>query len=334
MTAVPKVSVIVPNYNYRKYFDRRMESILAQTYTDFEIIILDDASTDGSKDVIEKYRNNEKVSCIVFNEKNTGLPCIQWEKGCSLAKGEYIWIAEADDLSSPDFLLKAVEALEEWEKAVLCFSGSHEINDIGTIREDEFMDRISQPLYNSHEDKYVFPGKFYLEHYLAWANTIYNASGCVFRKTSLDDNDWDYCKKFHKVGDWALWSHIVPKGNVIILKDKLNFFRRHDSCTTFRLSKQLAYHIEKITLVEHNTKNLSAYKRLVIVNRLKRSLLRAADPKDQKAILNNIDMTFGRYTVKKAAIIRNINTLAGIIPRLHISQRNDRRIKPKATYNP
>ena len=87
-------------------------------------------------------------------------------------------------------------------------------------------------------------------------------------------------------------------------------------------------------MVEHNTKNLSAYKRLVIVNRLKRSLLRAADPKDQKAILNNIDMTFGRYTVKKAAIIRNINTLAGIIPRLHISQRNDRRIKPKATYNP
>ena len=62
-----QVSVIVPNYNYARYLPMRIESILNQTFTDFELILLDDASTDESVSVLEKYRNNKHVSRIVVN---------------------------------------------------------------------------------------------------------------------------------------------------------------------------------------------------------------------------------------------------------------------------
>ncbi len=66
------VSVILPNYNHAAYLRQRIESILNQTYQDFELIILDDCSPDNSKDVIEEYRNNSHISHIVYNETNSG----------------------------------------------------------------------------------------------------------------------------------------------------------------------------------------------------------------------------------------------------------------------
>ena len=99
-----KVSVIVPNYNYARYLPIRLESILNQTFKDFELILLDDASTDNSIQILENYRNHPNVSQLVVNKVNTGSPFQQWMKGILLARGEYIWIAEADDIADLQFL--------------------------------------------------------------------------------------------------------------------------------------------------------------------------------------------------------------------------------------
>ena len=101
---LPLVSVIIPNYNHAPYLKERIDSVLSQTYKEFEVLILDDCSSDESKEIIESYRNNKHISNIVFNEKNTGNTFIQWNKGISLAKGKYIWIAESDDVAKPTFL--------------------------------------------------------------------------------------------------------------------------------------------------------------------------------------------------------------------------------------
>ncbi len=74
------VSVIVPNYNHASYLVARIESILNQTYQDFELILLDDCSTDDSREVLLKYKDNPKVTHLVFNEQNSGSPFIQWQK--------------------------------------------------------------------------------------------------------------------------------------------------------------------------------------------------------------------------------------------------------------
>lgn len=85
MNRSPKVSVIVPNYNHSAFLKERIDTILQQTYQDFELIILDDCSTDNSVSIIESYRNNEHVTHIVLNEQNSGSTFLQWDKGVSLA---------------------------------------------------------------------------------------------------------------------------------------------------------------------------------------------------------------------------------------------------------
>lgn len=87
-----KVSVIIPNYCHAAYLEQRIDSVLSQTYQDFEVIILDDNSPDDglSRMVIEKYRENLSESHIVYNEENSGCTFEEYDKGISFAEGEYI----------------------------------------------------------------------------------------------------------------------------------------------------------------------------------------------------------------------------------------------------
>lgn len=79
----PLVSVIVPNYNHAAFLKERMESILNQSYPHYEVIILDDHSTDASLEVIKEYAKHPKVAQVIINETNCGSPFIQWQRGFS-----------------------------------------------------------------------------------------------------------------------------------------------------------------------------------------------------------------------------------------------------------
>ena len=120
----PFVSVIIPNYCHAKYLDQRIQSVLNQTYQNFEVIILDDCSPDGgaSKAVIEKYRNNSHVSHIVYNENNSGSPFKQWKKGADMAQGELLWIAESDDYADePSIFVEDIIRLQHNKETKMTF---------------------------------------------------------------------------------------------------------------------------------------------------------------------------------------------------------------------
>ena len=104
------VSVIIPNYCHAPYLRQRIDSVLAQSYPDFEVVLLDDCSTDGSREVIERYRNHPRIKQIVYNDRNGGSAFAQWRKGFALTQGEYIWIAESDDYADPAFLERCVRS--------------------------------------------------------------------------------------------------------------------------------------------------------------------------------------------------------------------------------
>ena len=127
----PTVSVIIPNYNHAPYLRQRIDSVLQQDYQDFEVILLDDCSKDDSRQVLENYRDHPKVSHVVYNEQNTGNTFIQWERGINLAEGQYIWIAESDDVAERNFLSTLIPQLEADDSRVVAYSHSRMIDSNG-----------------------------------------------------------------------------------------------------------------------------------------------------------------------------------------------------------
>ncbi len=325
-----KLSVIVPNYNYARYLDARLGSILNQTFQDFEIIILDDMSTDESNKVIEKYRNHPKVSHILYNEKNTAKPCKQWHKGWKLAKGEYVWIAEADDLAMPTLLEKAVKYLDAEKDAVLFFCGSYQNNEAGEFVVDTFAKR-SVPKFKPKKgrDYYLFDGKFYREHYLAYSNTIYNASGAVFRKDATDEADWKYACDCFSLGDWALWSRLTYKGKVIIAEERLNCFRMHHNNATKHFSKDYRNFVDMLYLTKDNIAELSEWHRMIVVKRLEINMIRKNLKKERKDMMKNkMYEVYGREFIRRSTVARFLNQLIILTP-WHISQTNAHHARPK-----
>ena len=217
---LPKVSVIIPNYNHAPYLKERIESVLNQTYQDFELIILDDKSPDSSRKVIEQYRENPHVSHIVYNEQNTGNTFIQWECGISLSKGKYIWIAESDDVAEPQLLESLVRPLEEYPEACVAFSHSRLIDADGKVLLEQNADNTAK----SGQIE-IYESTTFLRHLLIF-NYIYNASMAVFRRDAYDKVNQDY-KKFRYCGDWHFWGSICAAGSVIEVCDMLSRFRQH-----------------------------------------------------------------------------------------------------------
>ncbi len=326
-----KVSVVVPNYNYAKYLDQRMESILNQTFQDFEIIILDDKSTDDSREVIEKYRNHPKVREIVYNEKNTGSPCKQWKKGCDMAHGEYVWIAEADDFCEPTLLEKAVSALETNKDAGLFFAGSYQNTD----GDDNFvfrrLDRRSMPKFSlpEGETSYVFDGKFYLQNYLSFGNSVYNASGVVLRREAADEQAWEYVDSFYCLGDWALWSYIIGKSKAIICPEPLNRFRMHKKRATMRFSKEYANFVDAFRIVDTNSKDLPQMHRMIRMMRLYKSANHLlGHGKRWRSFNENLRETYGQNFVRDAKRAYYLNKLLIVTP-WHIGSTEARRFNPR-----
>ncbi|WP_287768887.1 glycosyltransferase [Bacteroides sp.] len=231
-----EVSVIIPNYNYARFLQQRIESVLAQTYTDYEIILLDDASTDDSVSILNHYKTNSRVAHLEINSVNTGSPFAQWQKGISLSRGKYIWIAESDDAADSSFLEKAVSVLNQYPHTSFCFLGSNCIDEKGNELSTDFDRWTSKQLRRPHNIG-IFDGEDYIKHNLYWRNYIYNASGVVFRKHCFEQIKDLSCFSMRYSGDWLFWVEMARQGTVAELYEKLNKFRLHNVSTTKKAQK-------------------------------------------------------------------------------------------------
>jgi glycosyltransferase involved in cell wall biosynthesis len=225
--STPLVSVIVPNYNYAQYLSMRIDSILNQTFQDFEIILLDDCSTDNSREIIEQYRNNPKVSQIVINNSNTGKPFIQWERGLQLAKGKYAWIAEADDLAEPTFLEKAITAIQADSDITVVKTMSHLIDSKGDSSPHKPFES-----YLPDGKTYIYDGIEYIQHNLIHWNHCYNASMILFKVDTWRNLPDRLYMNMRYVGDWLFWGMMIRDHKIAAIHDKLSRFRLHGKSVT------------------------------------------------------------------------------------------------------
>ncbi|MEO8588909.1 MAG: glycosyltransferase [Flavobacteriales bacterium] len=234
MTApsAPLVSVIVPNYNHAAFLRQRLDSILAQTVAGIELILLDDASTDDSVAILRTYAADPRVAHLVVNEHNSGSAFKQWRTGLSLARGQWIWIAESDDSCLPDLLerLLALNAREQdtlglvyAQSAIIDEAGQH----IGSMREHTACftpDPFTQDI--------VEEGRAFIARYLKVKNVIPNASAVLFRRSLIADaHVWTGTEDMKLGGDWLLWVRLLRQTRIGFVSAELNQFRDHAGVT-------------------------------------------------------------------------------------------------------
>ena len=218
----PLVSVIIPNYNYARFLSQRIDSVLGQTYENLEVIILDDKSTDDSRSVIESYREDPRVTHIVYNETNSGSTFKQWQKGFELAQGTFIWIAEADDYAAPTLVEKLMENMAEDADIKVGF-----VNSYWVAPDRQFINSD----YTISEEKHIYDGKEFVCEHLLKENYIYNASMAIFRKDVIADIGLEYMS-FRSCGDKLFWRNAAIQGKVLYVCEPLNFFRIHQAKVT------------------------------------------------------------------------------------------------------
>jgi hypothetical protein len=229
-----RVSVIVPNYNYARLIQRRLDSICSQKYPIYEIIVLDDASNDDSSVVIKNYQK-KSIHTIKFHENavNSGSVFRQWTKGVEYASGDLIWIAEADDLSDELFLSTLVPAFGE-ENLVIAYCQSRQVDEAGNTQANDYLE-YTYGLDNCWSQEYLQEGIEEIRKALTIKNSIPNVSAVLFKRHALINafnTMADELFRFRVAGDWMVYLHVLSQGKIYFNPNSLNNHCRHSHSVT------------------------------------------------------------------------------------------------------
>ncbi len=261
----PLVSIVVPVYNHEKFLAERLNSIYNQSFKDFEVIILDDASLDNSKDIYNQYANKADTQ-IIYNSENSGSPFRQWKRGLDLAEGTFIWIAEGDDVSDP-FFLETLLPLFANESVGLAYCASHSIDQKGMINEEYYLEsgHYSHLVWEAEEwrTEYIHTGAEEILNAISIRNTIPNASALLFRRNAIKEIDFTPAFNMITVGDWYVYiSILLNNWQIAYSPEHLNYHRRHNQSLVHRQVKSAqstladyfmihSFIVKNITLPEH-----------------------------------------------------------------------------------
>jgi glycosyltransferase involved in cell wall biosynthesis len=220
----PRVSVVVPSYNHARYLEAAIESVLAQDYPQVELIVIDDGSTDGSRDVLEKYRGRFRCEA----QPNQG-QAFTVNRGWRLSRGEILAYLSADDVLLPGAASAAVEALRQHGDAVLAYC------DFDLIGPDsQFVRHVRAPDFDYREmvGQMVCPP----------------GPGAFFRRTAFDRTD-GWRAQYRQYGDYELWLRLARQGRFVRIPRVLAAFRVHPASQSFAPSPRQAIE-EPVLLME------------------------------------------------------------------------------------
>ncbi|PIE69783.1 MAG: hypothetical protein CSA21_00540 [Deltaproteobacteria bacterium] len=227
---MPRVSVLVPNYNYGRYIEARLQSIQAQEYPIYEIIVLDDCSTDDSLARIHAFAATcARPLRIVENSENSGNVFRQWAKGIDMVRGDVVWIAEADDLAKPDFLSTVMRAFED-PATVLSYCDSIQVDEDDQVLATDYR-YYTDPVSTTHwAEHYINPGEDEIARALYVKNTIPSVSGVVMATTPLREilaEHRSHLENVRFVGDWLVYLWLAERGAIAYNTASKNIHRRH-----------------------------------------------------------------------------------------------------------
>lgn len=204
----PKVTVYITNFNYGCYLDQSVQSVLGQTFQDFEVIIIDDGSTDGSREIIKKYEAREGIF-VVF-QQNRGLNATN-NVALKLARGKYLMRLDADDFLDPHALDVMVSTLERQPETALVFPDYYLVDEQGDVleqvRRHDFANDVS--LYDQ---------------------PAHGACTMIRREILLSLGGYD--EAFTRQDGYDLWLNIIQRHQVQNINLPLFYYRQHDKNLT------------------------------------------------------------------------------------------------------
>jgi glycosyltransferase involved in cell wall biosynthesis len=247
------ISVIIPSYNHAPFLEERIRSVLQQTFSDFEVIIIDDASTDNSRDIIESFRHSPQLSHIIYKTSNSGSPFGQWREALALAGGKWIWIAESDDSADLQFLEKMISVTEGSEDTALVYCDSLIRSNDG-LQEVRFADKKNERFKTAKWSfSYKLNGKTEINQSLKWECVINNTSAVLFNRRILE-TALPAIEGYRYHGDWLLYLLLATVGDIAYLAESLNNYRQH----TLNHSQSEGYlrqsKVEQFKILDHLAK--------------------------------------------------------------------------------
>lgn len=246
------VSIVVTSYNHAEFLQQRIESLLAQTYPNIEIIVVDDCSTDRSREYLEQYKNHPKVS-LFFLERNSGYVFAS-NYGVSQAKGEYIVFAECDDFSEPDQIASLYQALTTNSRIGVAWSVSNLVDEKGYITGNDYEKRSAVFQDYCHNDTLV-PGLL-LQKFMLYSNVVHNMSAAMFRK-SLFIRIGGLSERYKLSADLDFWVRMAEVGDFYYLRKPLNNYRYHTNSIRNRLGPS----VQLIEMIDVNSRLKRKFKR-------------------------------------------------------------------------
>lgn len=230
------VTIYITNFNYSEYIDKSIKSALDQTYKNLEIIIVDDNSTDNSKDLLNKYIKHPKIK-IIFNKKNLGLL-----KSSNIAikasNGEYIMRLDADDYLDKKIIEIFVKKIKKKPKVAMVYADYYEVNSLGTKLNS--VKQISLNSKNSIKDRPIL------------------AACCLFRKDALFSVNL-YDENFSRQDGYDIWYKLINSYDFEHIKKYLFYYRKHEKSLTknkISLYKARSLILNKIAKKDNKKKNI------------------------------------------------------------------------------
>lgn len=222
---MPLISIIMPAYNAEKTIRETIDSALQQAFTDFELIVVNDGSTDGTLEILNTIQD-PRVK--VISQPNRGSYPVR-NAGIQHAQGEFIAFLDADDLWTPDKLAAQFEALNSHPNAAVAYSWTQFIDVFG-----HFLDHRNEPTFNGDVLKALLQSNF-----------MTCGSNPLVRREALDTVG-HFDERFHTAGDWELWIRLAKRYHFVAVPKAQVHYRRTTQAWSANLLRQEKASLEVI----------------------------------------------------------------------------------------
>lgn len=228
---MPRVSVVIPSFNNADYVEETVASVLAQTYQDFELLISDHSSTDGTWEKLQQYAEDERVT-LSRVPAGGGAPA-NWRAVTAAASGELLKLVCADDLIAPTALAEQVDAMDRYPSAVL----------VSSLR--DIIDAEGRPVVRGRGLQGMsglVPGDVARRRTVLAGSNVFGEPACslVRTKTLLEVGSWDDRSPY--LLDQATFSAVLRHGDLVALRRTLATFRISHGQWSVALAKEQASH--------------------------------------------------------------------------------------------